>query len=434
MALLLGQVAPRSLPIFEELKTKLAHGEAELESKSYWTRVWTIQESNTNPNSVILCGSSKPIHCDTFYRASVNTGILRNRMTEWDPAIYGIHLDHRSRVHLANMGYHPSVMRALCRKEAALEVDKIFAMRHKLPDAFGMVTPDYSQTAAKVYTDAAHSLLEAHHNVQFIRFACHSDRSDGLPTWVPAWTATSHWPRWLMDENRFPKPPHPALVTKGPTTNVLKIKGLRVDTLTARVSDVLPRIIPKENLGRRFKLGDYPCTPTAIALLQAWVKSLGLTTGGNIHVNQFFLMISRLMRVEEEPDRLHQGLKSFHPNKDGSYNIRAQSWNIPRLESSLEAILEATDEQCFFLTTNGQVGLSRASVCKGDEIVLLTGESLPYIIRKSLHQPGRYTVVSPCFLSNGWKGKSWLEWDWEGPTKQSLQKADYENWEYIELV
>ncbi|QYS92712.1 hypothetical protein H0G86_000115 [Trichoderma simmonsii] len=431
MAFILGLFAPELLPL-KDLKEKLAHGEAKLESNSYWKRVWTIQESNTNPNCVILRGSSKPIHCDTFYRALVITGALRSRMTQWDTATYAIHLDHRSRIHFANMGYHPSILRALCRKEATLEVDKIFAMRHKLPDAFGMVTPDYSQTALKVYTDAAHSLLEAHHNVQFIRFACHSDRSDGLPTWVPAWTAISHWPRWMMDENRFPKPPHPALVSKDPTKSVLKIVGLRVDSLTSIVSDVLPRIIPEENLMRRFNLGDYPCTPKSVAILQAWVKRLSSTIGGNIHVNQFFIMISRLVIVAEEPNRLHQGLKSFHHHKDGSYNIRALPLDIPYMESSLEAILEATDEQCLFLTTNGRIGLSRAPVRKGDEIVLLTGESLPYIIRKSLQQPGRYTVISPCFLSNGWRGTSWSAWDWEGPMRRLIKDA--RNWEYIELV
>ncbi|KAL7958034.1 heterokaryon incompatibility domain-containing protein [Trichoderma compactum] len=423
----------RMMAVVLDLKTNLAHGEAELESKSYWTRVWTIQESITNPNCVILCGSSEPLHCDAFYRASVITSILRGRR-QWDLTTYGVHLDHRSRINLANKGYHPSILRALCSKEATLEVDKIFAMRHKLPDAFGMLTPDYSQTTARVYTDAAHSLIEAHHNVQFIRFACHRDRSDGLPAWVPAWTATSHWSRWLMDENQFPAPSHPALVSKGLTKGVLKIKGLRVDTLTAKISDFLPRIIPKENLLRTFKLGDFLCTPTAVAILQAWVKSLSSTTGGDIHVNQFFLMISRLAVFGDKPDRLHQSLKSFHHHKDGSYNIRALPRDIPGLETSLEDILEVTDEQCCFLTTNGQVGLSTAPVCKGDEIVLLTGESLPYIIRKSLHQPGRYTVVSPCFLSNGWSRKSWLEWDWKGLTKQLVQKADYENWEYIELV
>ncbi|KAL6691212.1 hypothetical protein J3F84DRAFT_387118 [Trichoderma pleuroticola] len=433
MALTLGLVA-EPVPILKDLKKKLAHGEADLESREYWTRVWTIQESNTNPNCVILCGSSKPIHCDTFYRAAVITGFFRGRMTEWNWKTYGIHLDHRSGIHAADTGYHPSILQALCHKEATKKVDKIYAMRHKLPDAFGMVPTDYSLPAAKVYTDAAHSLLEAYHNVQFIRFACHRDRSDGLSTWVPDWTATPNWPRWIMDEKRFPAPPHPALVSKGLDENVLKIKGLRVDTLTAKISDVLPRIIPEENILRIFNLGDYPCTPRAVDILQAWVKTLSSTTGGGIHVDRFFLMISRLTIFRMEPNRLHQSLKSFHDNKDGTYNIRAQPRDIPRLEFTLEGMLEATDEQCFFLTANGQVGLSRAPVRKGDEIVLLTGESLPYIIRRSLRRRGRYTVVSPCFLSNGRKGKSWLEWDWEGPTKQLVQKADYANWEYIELV
>lgn len=154
-----------------------------------------------------------------------------------------------------------------------LEVDKIYAMRHKVPDAFGMITPDYSQTVVKVYTDAAISLLVAHQNVQFMRFACHGGRSDGLPTWVPAWTKPSGWPCWIFDVERLEKPLHPALVSKDSPKTTLKIKGLRVDTLTARVSDVFPRIVLKESVSEDI-LGHYPSSLMAAALLRVWVLRL----------------------------------------------------------------------------------------------------------------------------------------------------------------
>jgi hypothetical protein len=155
--------------------------------------------------------------------------------------------------------------------------------------------------------------------------------------------------------------------------------------------------------------------------------------GGSKYLNEFFEMTSRLTSGREIAS-LYESLQSYNHHEDGSYNIRGTPLQIPELETDLVAILEAIDEQCSFLTMNGRIGVSTAPVREGDEIVLLTGESLPYIIRKSLHQPGRYTVISPCFLSNGQIHKSWLEWNWEGPTKESVESAYYKGWDYIELI
>ncbi|PNP58144.1 hypothetical protein THARTR1_02302 [Trichoderma harzianum] len=88
------------------------------------------------------------------------------------------------------------LLRRLCTKKATDIVDKIYAVRALFPDTFGTLTPNYSQTAVKTYTDAARSLLEAHRNVRFMRFASHNSRDDGMPTWVPAWTPI-HKHRWI---------------------------------------------------------------------------------------------------------------------------------------------------------------------------------------------------------------------------------------------
>lgn len=42
---------------------------------------------------------------------------------------------------------------------------------------------------------------------------------------------------------------------------------------------------------------------------------------------------------------------------------------------------------------------------KGDEIILLTGETLPYIICKSENQPKRYAGVLPCILTDAMAAK-----------------------------
>jgi hypothetical protein len=96
---------------------------------------------------------------------------------------------HDSRLHSGSRSDEGDyLLRRLCSKKATNGVDKIFAVRAFFPETFGMLMPDYSQTTVKVFTGAARSLLEAHHNVRFMRFASHSGSDNELPTWVPAWT------------------------------------------------------------------------------------------------------------------------------------------------------------------------------------------------------------------------------------------------------
>ncbi|KAK5992634.1 Heterokaryon incompatibility protein 6 [Cladobotryum mycophilum] len=326
------------------------------------------------------------------------------------------------------------LLRQLCYKKATLEVDKIFAVRAFFPETFSIVTPDYSHTAAKVYTDAAWTLLDASRNVKFMRFACHSDRNDGLPTWAPAWTPTgSH--RWIWGTTNTRRLfPQPALVSKDDNESVLKIKGLRVDTLTATISDFIPKVASRggELPDKAFK--DYPSAPVACAIFKSWVKTLSAMSNRDIYLNRLDEMVSRLSQLYLGQTRLFQIVEDFNYNTDGKYSIRAELGEIASVESDLARLAVEIEDQCFFLTTAERVGISTVPVREGDEIALLTGETLPYIIRKSPDQPGKYTVVSPCLVAGGVQHDPWQDWFWGRPKAQLVEQANCKNWEYIELV
>ncbi|EHK50906.1 hypothetical protein TRIATDRAFT_2771, partial [Trichoderma atroviride IMI 206040] len=386
-------------------------GEADLESRTYWKRVWTIQESNINPNCFVYCGSAEPLHCEIYLKAAIITALLHARLDpEWFRT-YGLHISPRSDNPTGSRKYDEAlILSNLCYKQSTLAVDKVFSMGYMLPASFGTIQQDYSLTTAEVYTKAGHSLLNAYGNVKFMRFACHSDRNDGLPSWVPSWTTTTV--PWWMDEHSNAEPlPSPAIFSRGSNESVLKIKGLRIATVTATAGVLLPKVSVQRNMVLDIGFKDDFYMPIACAILKTWVEKVGAMDKGDVYLNQFFTMISNSIGYRPGQVRLSTALESFELATDHrSYSIKPRPSVKQSVEFDLMQIMTQVSGQCCFLTTTGQVGLSIAEPRKGDEVVLLTGESLPYIIRKSLDRPGSYILVSPCFLSNGRLTKPWQKW------------------------
>ncbi|EHK20931.1 uncharacterized protein TRIVIDRAFT_223395 [Trichoderma virens Gv29-8] len=352
---------------------------------------------------------------------------------------------HDSRLHSGSRSDEGDyLLRRLCSKKATNDVDKIFAVRAFFPETFGMLTPDYSQTTAKVFTDAARSLLDAHHNVRFMRFASHGGIDDKLPTWVPAWTPI-HKHRWIWGIRATGRPLYqPALVAKNVDGNVLQIKALRVDSLTATISDFIPKLFP---IGRErdYNFKDLCAAHAACAVFKAWIEKLGAMSNGAEYLNRLDSMVDRMSLMYLGWNRLLQSMKAFDYDADGTcrYSIRAEPRKARSMEEDLKRLVSEIEDHCFFLTAAGTVGVAPVPVREGDEIILLTGETLPYIIRKSSDGRGRYAVVSPCMLtdeitveqtSGVTKQHPLQEWFWGRPSAAMVKAADCKSWGYIDLV
>lgn len=73
--------------------------------------------------------------------------------------------------------------------------------------------------------------------------------------------------------------------------------------------------------------------------------------------------------------------------------------------------LQMVSGRSLFVTEAGRVGMSTLVIRPGDEIALLTGEKLPYVIRKNLNRPDKYSLVAPCWLSGALMGEEWPGWN-----------------------
>ncbi|KAH0493471.1 hypothetical protein TgHK011_000139 [Trichoderma gracile] len=244
-----------------------------------------------NPNRFVLCGSSMPLHCQVLFRALPILNLLKEDEKGQDTLfseVCELHMRrHDSRLHSGSRRDEGDyLLRRLCIKEAREEVDKVFAVGAFFPETFGTLRPDYSLTAVKVYTAAARSLLEAHRNVRFMRFASHSVRKDGMSTWVPTWTPI-HTHNWIWGtgptERRLYQP---ALVAKDVDESVLRIRALRVDRLTATISDFIPKLFPVGKERDDYKFKDLSTAHAACAVFKAWVEKLDAMGNGAAYLDR----------------------------------------------------------------------------------------------------------------------------------------------------
>ncbi|XXG96750.1 hypothetical protein Hte_003041 [Hypoxylon texense] len=402
----------RLLPMLKDFKRKLRVGLIDLMSREYWERAWTTQEAALSRSCFVFCGSSAPLRIEAFAPAQVMLAHFCSFDIEYVYSIYRLHLTP----------YTLEVeegLESLCTKKATLAVDKIYAVRAVFAGTLGSLPVDYSRPAGDVYTDAARLILERHRSVKFFRFACQNGRPDGFPTWVPAWNTPTTTPEKLCKSapsmlSRYP------VVSQDVDKRVLKLKGLRVDIATADISSQFPISPPQDSLA---------ATGDAFAVFQAWVEASPDWDRMKQKLDQSASLLARIYNLK--PDKVRSWLPSICLEYD--YGIKPQSNSRTSLTDAHYAriftaeFLKLVSGRFLFASEGGKVVMSTLAVREGDEIVMLTGEQLPYVIRRCPGQPGKYTLVSPCWISGAVNGEAWPSL-WKG------RGSFFEDLDYFELV
>ncbi|KAL7812762.1 heterokaryon incompatibility protein domain-containing protein [Trichoderma gracile] len=412
------------LPVFKSRKELFRTGLAELASMEYWERAWTVQEANANPSCFILCGSSAPLRLDLFYQShnmvppiyvfsSLNNSKLNQR--------YGLHLLDAFHTH-SEAEFGSPIFDVLCKTKATIAKDKLFAIRAMFPDTLGDLTIDYSRPDSDVYTEAARIILEETQTVEFFRYACQDGREDDFPSWVPPWTALVDLPDWLYAFS--PASISQEVITvEGDNDKVLTLKGRRVERATSVVSDRFPVVAPLPVPWSRVL--DLNIAQQAFTVLRQWIRVTGATSCHDPQMIQFASLVSEMIKIEAEEIlawlHLIWNEDDFGMEKLWDYGLKGgQVCDSRKIGVNF---LQLVSGRALFMTESGNVGMTTLVIRPEDEVVLFTGEKLPYVIRKSLGHPDGYTLVAPCWVSGALKGEQWPGWD-----------GDLEGLEDIELV
>ncbi|KAK5989233.1 Heterokaryon incompatibility 6-like protein [Cladobotryum mycophilum] len=432
-----------SLPISPfNFRERIQAGVAYMASREYWQRIWTIQEARANSQCFALCGSSMPLDMQSFY--------MGNMLVRFFYTVYDIHkvsppyylhdnFSTLSMFALRNPELNIDVLDSLCLKKSTLEVDKIFAVRALFPQSLGKMTVDYSQSTSDIFTNAAYLFLGAEGRVEFFRYACHGYRNDGFPSWVPAWTTPTNIPKWL---GRFgPKTiSKKAVFLQGEDKRVLRLGGIRVDTATAVISELFPINPPPSDPKSVFI--DLIAAEKAFTVFRAWIDASVTTReeGPYPWLIHFTALLAKISDLDEE--KLRSWLpRTWYESDYGIGQPLPYRWGATKyLKDNHEAreftreFLKLTSGRSLFTTKGGRVGMSTLVIREGDEVALLTGETLPYLIRQCPDQPGKYTLVAPCWLSGAVDGEPWPLVSGGDGVHPVRYEVELENLEYIELV
>lgn len=378
----------------------------DMTSREYWERVWTVQEAGLSHSCFVFCGPSTPLQIQSFVVGHTLIAFLCEFSISH---VYSTYL-----LHMRPYGLEfEEGLESLCTKKASLPVDKIYAVKAMFLENLRTLPVNYSRSPREVYTDTAHCVIETSRSIKFLRYACQGDRNDGFPTWVPAWNSDTNAAPELC---KFA----PAMVSQQPMihTNankwVLELKALRVDVSTAEISSQFPISPPLDD--QWIDPVELIAAGNAFLVFQAWLEASPDVNEMDWKLDQSAFLLAGMSNLDK--GKVLSRLEGIWPERE--YGIE---WSKNFLRALLEDPFEHTFTPNFlkllagrfvFWTEGRRVGLSPLPVRKWDEVVMLTGEQLPYLIRRCRGQPGRYTLVSPCWISGFTNGEELLSWSGAG--------------------
>jgi len=353
--------------------------------RPYWRRTWIVQECTTQATTTYICGTMA-IASRTFEIAEVVfLGCLLNRGSESLESITGFEQIMRRTSFKRFRTQSPQgvnllkVMDKLREFEASDARDKVYACISVSNDASHLPI-DYSLSVAEVYVNFVRFQMGKDRNLNVLGFVGKSIRPPpGLPSWVPDWSTSSKrspFPKVLAGQEHGEEHPvyHADCFCRSGNEfwevkinpNQLKLKGVFVDKirLIAAMGSTSIFDIGAEYSWASF-LGDGIYAPTEESWLTAYFRMLVADTcvkDGKI--------TSRASEVEW-PDQLGPMDNLLETMKrTGTAGSR-----------KIDNVKNMTTKRCFAVTQAGYIGLVPSYAEVGDQIWILVGGQVLYVLR-----------------------------------------------------
>ncbi|KAF2502296.1 HET-domain-containing protein [Lophium mytilinum] len=158
--------------------------------RPWWGRMWVIQEIAVAPDAMLHCGSSST-SWSTFsnmLKFMLAVGLLESHPDNHAEKVVAL---MKTRDNFQNSLYQDFLAMMLRHRacSATIGKDKIFALSGL---SIFPLQPDYSKTDAEIFTDAAIEMMKMDDNSLNILSVPHAPHTADriLPSWIPDWTHT----------------------------------------------------------------------------------------------------------------------------------------------------------------------------------------------------------------------------------------------------
>ena len=391
--------------------------------RTYWERVWCIQEAHLARDLYICSGSLKISAERAAVLPSWYVGQMYRERGWINPRIgsrlllCGVTLDFHNVLTPPEFRWHEDIliMARICQQHKATDKrDRIFGLlglKYVPPVPFKV---DYGNSFDIVYREFAKDMIRQKENLNILAYVQVNEieRDERFPSWVPRWDISSSWfpftqaaylPSNLKTE-RFPTGNLDLSSVDFMSDRVLAVPGILFDkiadmsdqmmdsTTESSYHDFLDTDVVAKTWFTRY-LAEYrelTCLNEPELCGPALHRLATTFTGGGTGIGSNKMVSSRLEELDPMTEIGQRFIKDFWAHVDKCPNSIE-----PDLDGQTyrHMAFVACHLRRFFTTNGGYIGVGPPSMKVGDIIAVLHGGLYPFILRKTDGMGDEYTLV-----------------------------------------
>ncbi|CAG9998294.1 unnamed protein product [Clonostachys byssicola] len=426
----------------------------ELFLRPWFTRKWVVQEVALAKHVVMCCGNIWfPFHTlGMITLALVDWPVSAGLMAQWDKKYstgffnaYFLYSVHRNKVNNCEEG--EDILNCLVRTklfQCSVPHDHIYGLLGLL-DTFGAsLKPDYECSAADAFSQFAIWNLVEEQRPEVLCIASKPDGQIGLPSWVPDLSnmqdihpIANHTLRLFSAGGQ--QAPKFSVSTDRKT---LSCPGRIIDTIenyTQCVSEMpLPEDIPECLVRRRVTRYKVQSACRTLFWLQACERLAAENTSGLLYNDDGSNDGNTHGKTRLSPDRFKQFWRTilcglhfidggYHRPKPSVGTTFARYFDLLRDTCSesrykqvsgselwkcalvIESTIDMLSVRRKFCTTKaGRLGQLPKEAQRGDQVCILQGVQVPFVVRKRPQGHG-YVLIGECYLNGVMDGEEYMQ-------------------------
>lgn len=399
----------------QELVTKLSSPEAKtraqlafvalgINGNPWWSRIWTVQEAVLPKVAQLVWGP----HIISWAEVQHTARNFCRGVKRVPPSLLHIFKGHLDEIispvrglELASEGDGPLNLLERWRYRGATDPrDKIFALMGLFSQSPfpSLKSCDYNLSLQTVYTNVMVDLIDIEQGLRPL-VGIRNPSTIGLPTWVSDFSSVPNIEtreRWWNHAHRYARCAADDYTdftySYLPQFSALELTGIRVDG----VGEVNEQVL---------KVFDYSIVDehSLIKVLSSWSKDTNwdapgfgsIYVGGDLRSNAFGATLIGDFLMAECPTR---GATRDEHHEVFQYATTGTGMLSRELSCSLRSFVI---NQSFFVTEEGYIGMGPQTMAPGDELWILFGGKVPFILRpfrKFGKGADGYTLVGHAFV------------------------------------
>ena len=407
-------------------------------SRSWFSRLWVLQEVTANRNVSVVCG---PVTMDWHHVAFAATYLQTYPVAF---AALPKSLAHNAYLMRNRSGHDQWTILD------TLNVARSFSMTDRRDLLYALlgfpaflkakfrIVPDYTKNLSAILVEIVNLAIDALGNLDVLSYVYHPSTGSMIDERFPTWAARWEQSPEVIANTRIASAGGESSVKllKRPTYRSLTLSGFRFDSISAFITsgDTTGWFTKGDNAiasEAQYFLSTHPLNPRLIKNFSSSERLYLKKTGESLST-VFGLSLTGGLLIDGQPAKedmssfkddsvsymdsifpQHTGL--YPPDSNPQSSVKPLNASAERFRFSVERMAK---NRVLFQTEKGYIVLGPAIAQLGDCVCLLHGGNVPYVLRP---MDGYYQLVGECYVHGIMNGEAAKEWKDGGGIAESFE-------------